>query len=519
MQNGPDLLLVHPGSNKRVYGALADEYAAIEPPFAATLTAGFVRDRGYSVEILDANALGLSIEETAEKVKEYSPGLINIIVHGHQPSASSHLMDVVGDLCREIKGRINTPILLRGIHPSSLPERTLREESCDYIARGEGFQTLLGLLGDGLSEIPGLCYIDGDGNFVANRSPELIKSLDSVLANVAWDLLPMERYRAHNWHAFDTIDGRSPYASLYTSLGCPFTCSFCCINAEFKVALSDNKKGNSQLGGSGLNLLQALDATKPTIRYWGADTVIKHVDYLVGAHGVKHLKFIDEMFVLDRKHVSGICDKIIERGYGLNIWAYARVDTLEDLELIDKMKKAGINWLVIGIESGSKHVRDGARKKYENEDIFKSVRRVQNAGINVVGNYIYGLPDDTHDSMQATLELAKELNTEWYNGYAAMAYPGAPLYSIAQQRGIPLPGDHGVPGGWTAYSHHSYYTLPLPTDTLSAAEVLEFRDDAFIEYMRNSSFISLVRKKFGEGVVRHIDEMSNHRLKRRILGD
>ena len=272
---GIDLLFVHTGSNKKVYEKLDDmDLPAIEPPFVAALAAANVRNKGYSVEILDANAENLTAAETAEIVKDYNPKLVSIIVHGHQPSASSHLMGAVGETCREIKGRSNIPIVLEGIHPSSLPERTLREEDIDYVVRGEGHHAIFGLLEKSDErKIPGLCWIDKDGIFMRNNTSPLITNLSEELSEVAWDLLPMGKYRSHNWHAsFGDVEDRKPYASLYTSLGCPFRCSFCCINATFKAAISDNdtKKGDleTQIKRSGeVELLEALDQTKPTIRY------------------------------------------------------------------------------------------------------------------------------------------------------------------------------------------------------------------------------------------------------------
>ena len=78
------------------------------------------------------------------------------------------------------------------------------------------------------------------------------------------------------------------------------------------------------------------------------------------------------MFVLSEQHVLGICDRIIERGYDLNIWAYARIDTVKD-RYLEKLKKAGFNWMALGIESGSKYVRDGVDKgRFSDTDIVKT---------------------------------------------------------------------------------------------------------------------------------------------------
>jgi len=233
----------------------------------------------------------------------------------------------------------------------------------------------------------------------------------------------------------------------------------------------------------------------------------------VTKYGVKNIKFVDEMFVLNPRHVLGICDHIIERGYDLNIWAYARVDTVKDA-FLEKLQRAGFRWLALGIESGSKMVRDGVEKgRFGSIDIIQTVRKIQDAGINVIGNYIFGLPDDTHESMQETLELALEANCEFANFYCAMAYPGSKLYSMALEKQWPLPET------WIGYSQHSYECLPLRTETLTAAEVLKFRDEAFNRYFSDPNYLALVQKKFGSDVVDHLRDMTKIKLKRKILGD
>jgi radical SAM superfamily enzyme YgiQ (UPF0313 family) len=219
------------------------------------------------------------------------------------------------------------------------------------------------------------------------------------------------------------------------------------------------------------------------------------------------------MFVLNRNHVLGVCDRILERGLGddLNIWAYARVDTVKD-EFLDKLRRAGFRWLALGIESGSKHVRDGVEKgRFGSTDILKVVRKIQAAGIHVIGNYIFGLPDDTRESMQETLDLALEANCEFANFYSTMAYPGSKLYALAVEKKWQLPDS------WIGYSQHSYETLPLRTETLTSAEVLRFRDEAFHRYFSDPGYLGTVERKFGSDVVAHLRDMTKLRLKRKLL--
>jgi radical SAM superfamily enzyme YgiQ (UPF0313 family) len=130
-----------------------------------------------------------------------------------------------------------------------------------------------------------------------------------------------------------------------------------------------------------------------------------------------------------------------------------------------------------------------------------------------MANYIFGLPGDTQDSMQKTLDLSKELCTFGWNAYAAMALPGSKLYKEAIMKNIPLPDTY------EGYSFHGYDTLPLPTDSLTAAGILEFRDKAFDEYHSYPPFLEKIKNKFGSVAVENINEMLKVKLKRRIINN
>jgi len=485
-----DIVLINPGDRKQVYQGLGAELAAIEPPFWVAVIAAYLRQEGFRVAIIDANAENSAPDETAQRAAALQPLLSCVVVYGSHPSASTQNMTIAGAICRALSGQSAGRVALSGLHPSALPERTMREEAIDFVVEGEGPDSLRALLGElaapvpDLSRVPGLWYREGELLRSTPRAP-LISDLDRYLPIAAWDLLPMHVYRAHNWHCFDDIGHRSPYGAVYTSLGCPYNCIFCCINAPFG---------------------------KPGIRYRSPERVVEEIALLANDYGVKNLKIVDELFVLKEQHYMAIVDGIIERGLDLNIWAYARVDTIKTANLA-RMKQAGINWLALGIESANPDVRDGADKRMQARDIKEVVRSIQDQGIRIIGNFIFGLPDDTRETMEETLQLAMELNCEFINFYCAMAYPGSKLYDLAVEQGWELPV------AWHGFSQHGYDMLPLPTRTLTAREVVQFRDDAFHRYFANPVYLGMVEQTFGSGVRKHLVEMSATRLKRKLLGD
>jgi len=484
-----DLVLVNPGARAQVYGELGSTLSGIEPPVWAGLTAAFIRESGHSVKVLDAEAENWSPEYTAEKIAEYNPTLAGIIVLGANPSASSTpKMSATGEILTALKKRApHVKTILGGIHPSALPEKTIQEEEVDFVYRGEGFYTILQLL-EALKSgktsddylIPGLWYTKN--NEVISNPPAPLVNFEE-LPFVAWDLLPMDNYRAHNWHCFEHIDQRQPYAAIYTSLGCPFNCSYCNIHALYN--------------------------DKPSLRFRSPEKVVAEIDLLVKNYKTRNLKILDELFAIREDRVMRICDLIIQGGYDLNIWAYARVDTVSE-KMLKKMKQAGFNWVCYGFESANRVVRKGVAKSVKQDTIKKAIQMTYDAGIHILANFIFGLPDDDLETMRETLDMATEFNFEYVNFYAAMAYPGSQLYQDALREGVRLPEK------WHGYTQLGYETLPLPTKHLSGTDVLRFRDNAFKQYFSNPKYLHMVREKFGSRVVEHIKEMLKHEIRRKF---
>ena len=314
---------------------------------------------------------------------------------------------------------------------------------------------------------------------------------------MAWDLLPsLKNYRTAGWHSWSNNSEKQPFAALYTSLGCPYTCSFCMINIINRTDNSDN--------------ISSQDSN--IFRWWSPEFIIKQFDYFA-EQGVKNVKIADELFVLNPNHFMKICDLIIERKYNFNIWAYSRIDTCKP-QYLEKLKKAGVNWLGLGIENPSSVIRKEVHKDaFKNVKIIDIINSMRDSGINVAANYIFGLPEETKESLEFTYNFAEETNTEMVNFYSAMAYPGSPLHLEARKKNIKLPNTY------SGYSQHSFDTQNLPSKNLSAAEILSFRDKAWNKYHTNPKYLKLLESKFGMNAVNNLKETTKIKLKRKLLGD
>lgn len=492
-QKKADLLLIHPNDQKAVYGDTL-QYAACEPPYWCAVAAQYCRERGIAVKILDAEAENCSFEEIRERVKEYSPKLVGIFVTGTNLSASTQKMQGADLTCHEIKKEnAGIPVFLWGLHPSALPERTLEENDADYVVTGEGYDTIVNLArlhkGEAVSfdenGLGGLCYRQ-NGKIRRLGYSGLLETGDIPFP--AWDLLPMERYMPHNWHIMgedEPENARGRYAVVSTSIGCPYNCSYCAISALF---------GTKKL------------------RYWNVERVVAEVDRLVEQYHIKYIKILDECFVLNKKYVSELCDALAERQYDINMWAYARVDTV-DPDILRKLKAAGIKWLAYGIESGDDAVLSEVSKaQYTADRTRLAMQWTKEAGINILANFMFGLPDDTNESMQKSLALCKEICPEWINFYVTMLYPGSRDYMDAVRAGK-IKEDK-----WIEYAQYSYECIPAGGKYLRPREVLAFRDYAFNAFFEdNKAYFDLIRKKFGQRYVDDIKKMTESKLHRKLL--
>ena len=507
-----DCLFLVTKSSKKTYQKLSQTYSAIEPPTWALLLAESTRSVGFKINILDANAENLSEEEILKRIKDVSPKLICLVVYGQNVNAGTTNMSGAIHTSEYLKKFITTPISIIGSHVQALPLETLKtEKSIDFVFTNEGVYSLRNLLklNDfspmSLSKIKGIAFRN-ENQLIINEPEKVVpnEKMDIDLPGYAWDLLPyktkpLDLYRAPMWHAEYDFEKRTPYASLQTSLGCQFGCNFCMINIL-------NRDDNDEIG---------VASNYSKMRFWTTNFIIKEFDKLIKM-GVKTIRIVDEMFLLNPKYYIPLCEQLAERNKddSLRIWSYSRIDTVKRPEILKLVRSAGIKWLALGIESGEKSVRLEVDKgKFEDVDVRKVIQKVHEADINVMANYIFGLPGDTKETVKKTFDLSLELCTAGWNTYGAMALPGSFLYKKALDEGKQLPDTY------EGFSFHSYETLPLSTEKLSAKEIITLRDEAFNQYHNHKPFLNLIEKKFGKEAANNIVDMTKIKLKRKIKGD
>lgn len=506
-----DVLFISPSNANQTYQALAGRYSAVEPPTWALLLAEACRAKGHDVKIMDCLAENLSDDLACERIIKLSPRIICFVVYGQNVNAGSTNMSGAVRLANQIKKHNQSfPVGFVGSHVQALPQETLeREKSIDFVCLNEGVHSLLdmlqlkGLTANKLSEVRGLA-VKTDHGIVFTGDPEVVSGdkMDEMMPGYAWDLLPyskkpLDLYRSPYWHAEYQDQFRSPYAAIQTSIGCQFKCSFCMINLINKNDQEPEGVASSYAG----------------MRYWSCEFVERQLKALVSM-GVKTIRITDEMFLLNKKYYLPLLETLskLNKNDDLRLWVYSRIDTVPSPEILKKVRNAGIRWLCLGIESGDRSIRlEVAKGKFEEVDVTRVVRQVEDAGINVMANYIYGLPGDTPETVQKTFDLSVDLNTLGWNTYAAMALPGSPLYRQAKTNGQDLPV------AYEEFSFHSYETKPLPTENMSAAEILKMRDENFTKYFSRPEFLSKIESAFGAEARANIVAMNKKTLRRKII--
>ncbi|MBF0450708.1 MAG: B12-binding domain-containing radical SAM protein [Candidatus Magnetomorum sp.] len=479
-----DSVLIHPGDKRSVYQNLGESFSAIEPPIWCAMIASNLRKKGFEVQIIDANAENVSPADVADRIHNIQPLLVGIMVTGVHPSASTQTMPSALKICQAIKSTCDVPLALAGLHPTALPHQTLKESAADFVIEGDGMVSFAELLyrlknhSESVKKTPGLWFYSSSNTIQFSFKAPVFTSFP----NVSWDLLPMSLYQAHNWQCLFNVSSRKPYASIYTSIGCPYHCKFCCVHTFWQ---------------------------SHQVNYRKPDHVLAEIDDLVQTYGIKYLKIADENFLLHQGHYLPIVKQLIRRQYQLNIWIYGRIDAIRYSHL-SLLRQAGIRWIALGIESADASVLNAVAKPIGQRHIIECVKNIQDQGICVMGNFVFGLPEDRRETLQATLDLAQTLNCEFVNFNCMMPYPGTIYYEKAIQSGT-------APPSWEAYSQHAYETQPLPTSSLSSRDVLEFRDHAFTDYFSRPSYLKMIQEKFGLTARQHIEQMIRTTLKRKLV--
>lgn len=445
------------------------------PGMGVLVLAALARQRGYRVHLDDAKAHGTPIEEVAQRIARLRPDYLGL-------SATTISVTNAARIATRVKELVpGVMTILGGAHVSAIPERTLDAfPSIDYGVVGEGEVSLFDLLarleaGVPIDSVAGLAYRRA-GRVHANPRAPYIDDLDA-LPPPAWDLLPDF---PHRFRPTLFSYPRTPVATLITSRGCPFSCTFC---------------DRSTSGRRG-----RMHSVESVLRLCG----------MLAERGVRHINFLDDLFTVRKQRVIDLCHAFLDHGFTFT-WSCNSHPNLLDFSTMQLMRRAGCWQIAYGIESGSQRVLDVVKREVRIPRMRETLRMTRAAGIRAKGYLMLGHPTEGFDSLAETAAFLREVELDLCQITKFTPYPGTPAYPTVREYGSFVEDWERmnamnfvfVPNGLSVEAleehfdscYRAFYTRP---DVLRGLARLLVREPRFIAQLASSAHI-FVRSKFDEG--------------------
>lgn len=422
-------------------------------PMWLSYATGTLEKEGFEVKLIDAPAVGYSIEDIKNELKAFGPSLI--VIDTSTPSIKNDV-----EVLERIK-QINSNVfaLLVGRHVSALPEETMSmSKDIDAIAIGEYDYIVRDLAialknKIDLSEVKGLLWRDKFQNRLTKNEPmPFIEDLDSLpfVSSV---------YKRHlNINNYFYGHSRYPIITMVTGRGCPYHCFYCC----YPQTMYGHK-----------------------LRLRSPRNVAEEFRFIAGNFPeVKEIMIEDDTMTVNKKHAEAIADALIAIGNKIPFSANSRADMV-DVEVLKKLKKAGCRLFCVGYESGVQEILNNIKKGLNIERAFEFSRATKKAGIMVHGCFMVGNPGETKETLEETLKYAKKLNPDTAQFYPVMVYPGTEAYKWAEEKNYLLTRDYSK---WL--TEDGLHATVLERQDLSSQYLINFCDRARREFYLRPGYIA-----------------------------
>lgn len=372
-------------------------------PMNLAYLAAYLRKKGIHVSITDYESSSFDELSFSQILKQNHFSVIGVSCTTPTIVNGSKICALAKNICPEIATVVGGP------HASALPKETLAQfASFDYLVFGEGEETLFELCcairdKNAPTSIDGLAFRVGQ-KINTNQPRKLIEDLDS-LPFPARDLIDYSSKFGHSTRGFSN---QSQSTELFTSRGCPFSCSFCAIHTTF-----------------GKN-----------VRFRNLDSIEEEIRHIKDHFNFQHIVVADDTFTLKENHAFELCD--IFRRTGIDSWS---CDTRADhvsRELLKTMKNCGCQKVAFGVESGSQRILDMNGKGITIEQVVDAVNWAKEAGIRYIeGNFIIGShPNETIDDIKRTKKLINTLPWSFVSVALITPYPGTLVYKMMKEKNL-----------------------------------------------------------------------------------
>lgn len=419
-----DILLIYPPYLSKYKSA----------PLGLAYLAGFLEKRGYFVKILDMDPFDIAFADLKKVIQKEHPKMVGISFMTNQFGNALKVAEVSKSTYPEV------PVIVGGNHVSALPEEIMGYDFIDFAVVREGEITFLQWVEalnkgyENWEKIDGLVF-RRDGNIIRNRNRDLIADLD-MLPFPKWDDLPVKAYSEKILGVREEL----PVFSVLTLRGCPGKCAFCSSHTVFTRRF----------------------------RKRSAENIFSELQFLEEKFGAHHFNFVDDTLTVEKEGIHKLCDLIIDACKQYRWIANARVNTV-DQELLKKMYAAGCRNICFGVESGDPVVRQKIGKGISQQEIKKAHEWAKKAGLIVSSFFMVGNLGETWDSVEQTIALANELQSDYPSCSIATPYPDTHFMEEAEKNGWLISKD------WNKYitsPHLDQGYSPVATNGILSSEEL-----------------------------------------------
>ncbi|MCH8157103.1 MAG: B12-binding domain-containing radical SAM protein [Nitrospinae bacterium] len=381
------VLLLRPAAEKKSMARVL--------PLGLLAFGSVLKRAGHEIKILDLRISHSPDEELESVIKSFDPAVVGIGVM----TIECKYGFIDAEKVKRIKPEVT--VIFGGPHCSHEPRFILNNEYVDLMVSGEGELTIVELIraledGGDVSNIPGIAY-KKDGTYIRTAERPVIRDLDTITQE--YDLIDLERY--FNFQCsmdFFPVFRNRRFIPLMTSRGCPFKCTYC------------------------------HDIFDKSIQYRSPEVVVDEMEYLLKTYGIREFHIVDDVFNVNMKRAKIVLDVIIKRNLNVHISFPngLRADFFDD-ELIDKMRRAGVYRMAIGIESGSQRIQDMIKKDLDIGILHGVIDKLTRARISVHGFFMLGFPTETRSEMEETIDFACNLGLTTANFSLVIPNPGTDL--------------------------------------------------------------------------------------------
>jgi radical SAM superfamily enzyme YgiQ (UPF0313 family) len=439
----PDMILINPKKNAL---GVFDFLVAKSVPLGLGALAGYLLDKGFSVQLLDEEVDVLTLEKI-KRLSDHDRPLFGLGCLTPNVARGYELADMIKQAFPK------STVVFGGIHPTVMPEEVLSYKSVDLVVRGEAEPVIEQIVmhhreGKSFDQIPSCSHMK-DGQLVNNPQAPLIDV----------NLLPEIPYHLFDSKIYDM-------GFIMSSRGCPFDCSFC-----------------SQ---------RAINGT--AYRYRSTDKVVNELKKLIALYKPSNIVFFDDIFTIHKKRVYELCQAMIKEGLHkqAEYTMVTRGDCVDEALLTD-LKAANFTGLAIGVETANEILMHEVNKGETVQDNINGIRLAKKFGFNIDIVYILGLPGETRADRLAALKMAKSLDVSKARFNNCTPYPGTLLYKIAKEE-----NNLNVVGVWDNFH---------PTGILTSMKPFEWElpyypkgcdpKELIMDVMQANMLYFLEPKKFG----------------------